>query len=47
MNKDIRILLYVALVLFFPAIFHPWWLFVSSLAVYLFLLWLLAPWKAK
>ena len=47
MKKDSRLALKVALVLFFPVFFRPWWLLVASLGVFLLLVWILMPKKAR
>jgi len=36
-----KLLLLIALLGFFPTLFHPWWLFVLSIAVFSLLVWLL------
>lgn len=37
----------IALFVLFPILFHPWWLFVLSAAVFSFLAWLLLPKNPK
>jgi hypothetical protein len=43
--KGWRFWLLIALLFLFPIVFHPWWLFVFSLAAYAFLVWLVLPSK--
>jgi hypothetical protein len=45
MPKGWRLGLLIALWIFFPILFHPWWLLLLSIAAYSFLVWLLLPRK--
>ena len=45
--KGWRLGLLIALWIFFPIVFHPWWLLVLSLAAYSLLICLLLPRKSE
>ena len=45
MPKGWRLWLLIGLWVFFPIVFHPWWLLLISVAVYALLVWLLIPRK--
>jgi hypothetical protein len=47
MPKGWRLGMLVLLFVFFPILFHPWWLFPVSLAAFGFLVWLLVPKKEE
>jgi hypothetical protein len=38
-----RLWLLVALLIFFPILFHPWWLLILSATAFALLVWLLMP----
>jgi len=45
MPKGWRWVVLALLFVFFPILFHPWWLFPLTLAAFGFLVWLLHPKK--
>ncbi len=44
---EARTWLLVLAVLFFPIIFHPWWMAVFSIAAFCLIVWLLSPTSPK